>query len=194
MPGYHYSYWYDTCNAFFDTSFSPSRFPGASINSLGHVMQMGRGQAIVSDRTRICKSEYTPHPIAITGFGVWIGDPADPEFQPYDYVVSNVLKLPRHVDTSVYGFHYCHLYEVHLSKPIVMDSLFYLTGSFHNNILQGWSYHNIPTVYAGEFVGNYPPEVDCKAPLWTIYSPSSFICLWLTMLRWLPSPSTAAWV
>lgn len=24
LPGYHYSYWYDTCNAFFDTSRSPA--------------------------------------------------------------------------------------------------------------------------------------------------------------------------
>ena len=221
LPGYHYSYWYDTCNAFFDTSRSPSLFPTWPVNSLGHVRQGYQGRALTLDYLRICKSEYTPHPIAITGFGVWIGDPADPRFQPSECVVPNasrgteyvyvvrydsindsvhfidsarwdtaapkVLKLPRHVDTSVYGFHYCHLYEVHLSKPIVMDSLFYLTGSFHNNILQGWSYHNIPTVYAGEFVGNYPPEVDCKALLWTIYSPSSSHSWATAPLVWKPN-------
>ena len=185
LPGYHYSYWYDTCWHYFDTLWPHP-----------YVFQVRR-MSVSSDFERYVKGECTDHPIAITGFGVWQADPNNPGCEPPGYVIPNaervpeyvfvhkhdrirdtivyidsarwdtaapkVLKLPRHADTNRFGFNYCFLHEVHLSKPIIVDSVFYLSGSFHNNVQQFNSYFHIPSVYAAEQISLSGHQ--CLAPV-----------------------------
>ena len=162
MPGYHYSWWYDTMPVYYDTD----RFNGYAMNRLRMWTHQYENYYLV------LHSEYVEHPAAITGVGVWVvdetmipeeechvhytwknNDSPMPEYvhvfqydaqrdTPYCLVGSirwdtaspKVLKIPQGEDTNRWGFHYCYLYEARTSNPIFVDSTFFLAGSFNNNI------------------------------------------------------------
>jgi len=65
----------------------------------------------------------------------------------WDTASPKVLMVPYHADTDLYGFKHVHLYEVRLDKPIHVDSVFYLGGTYNNNHIEHWSYPAYPTRY-----------------------------------------------
>lgn len=163
MPGYHYSWWYDTLPAYFDTD--------RTVGGIYMLRHLGSCNYHL-------KSEYVEHPAAITGVGVWVVDETiDPEYAPsgvwkdtnrpmpeyahvfrydsqqqmairlgsirWDTAAPKILKIPKGEDTNRWGFLYCYLYEARTSNPIFVDSTFYMGGSFNNNVLDP------------SFIGNY---------------------------------------
>ena len=176
LPGYHYSWWYDTTFCYLDLT-NPYNYHiewplGLCRSSVGY------------DRYDLyAKMEYVEHPAAITGIGVWVMDSTIADIQlaypvqnpnrlllpeyidifqydqendsavlvarvQWDTATPKVMKVPLHSDTALYGFEYCYLYEVNLPTPVRVDSSFYLVGTKHNNEEAGGVYSNYPTIYA----------------------------------------------
>lgn len=175
LPGYHYTEWFDTCNAYFDTNYPPSHFP--SYEQSGAITHE---HYCAQFPEWIVRPEHVDHPAAITGVSVWQTDTfLDPEFHPlphsdnprlpeyvnilkpvgdtillfdsirWDTATAKLYKIPYNIDTATYGFKYCLLYEAHLKNPIYVDSLFYLAGTFNNNVMPNiaW-YARKPTCYS----------------------------------------------
>lgn len=176
LPGYHYTEWYDTCDAYFDTSHSPYSYPTHPWH--GRIYEIFYCPSASEWKLR---PEYVDHPAAITGVGVWQTDTwLSPAFNPprpyfnnprvpeyvnifksfndtillfdsirWDTATPKIYKIPYHFDTATYGFKYCLLYEVHLKTPILVDSQFYLAGTTNNNNipLNDFMYRSKPTCY-----------------------------------------------
>ena len=68
----------------------------------------------------------------------------------WDTATPQMLKLPRNHDTATYGFEYCYLYRVYFDTFITVDSVFYIGGSFFNNLIPDYhAYLHLPTFYVG---------------------------------------------
>ena len=68
----------------------------------------------------------------------------------WDTATPQILKLPRNHDTATYGFEYCYLYKVYFDTFITVDSVFYIGGSFFNNLIPDYhAYLHLPTFYVG---------------------------------------------
>ena len=52
----------------------------------------------------------------------------------WDTAARKVWKFPIHVDSAVYGFRYVYLYELKFDHPVVVDSLYYIAGTWSNMI------------------------------------------------------------
>ena len=177
LPGYHYSWWYDTTFCYLDLT-----------NPYNHLLDYDLGMcrsAVGYDMDILyAKMEYVEHPAAITGIGVWVMDSTIAETQlaypvqnpsrlllpeyidifqydvgkdsailvarvQWDTATPKVMKVPLHSDTALYGFEYCYLYEVNLPTPVRVDSSFYMVGTKNNNMVSNMGvYNNYPTVYA----------------------------------------------
>ena len=68
----------------------------------------------------------------------------------WDTATKQMLKLPRNHDTATYGFEYYYLYKVYFDTFITVDSVFYIGGSFFNNLIPDYhAYLHLPTFYVG---------------------------------------------
>lgn len=204
MPGYHYSWWYDTMPVYFDTDRTTSAL---------HMLDI-RGSWLLELR-----SEYVEHPAAITGVGVWVVDETiDPQFSRHDICLDTsykmpeyvhvyqydgqrdtqyrvgsirwdtaaprILKIPKGEDTNRWGFLYCYLYEARTSSPIFVDSTFFLAGSFNNNVVDStlWAYRYKPVSYAivcWSAAGQWnvtPQRIICLDTIRNVWMPSSWVC------------------
>ena len=56
----------------------------------------------------------------------------------WDTAARKVWKFPINVDSAVYGFRYVYLYDLKFDHPVVVDSIYYISGTFYN------SYHFTP--------------------------------------------------
>lgn len=179
LPGYHYSWWYDT--TFFYLDLTNPHYSHDLNLTMCH-------NALASDHLiRYAKMEYVNHPAAITGIGVWVLDstladidlsfPVQNPSRPlpeyidifqydrgkdsailvarvqWDTATPKVMKVPLHSDTALYGFEYCYLYEVNLPTPVRVDSSFYLVGTKNNNETNEDGYFYYPTIYAHAALG-----------------------------------------
>ena len=177
LPGYHYSWWYDTTFCYLDLT-NPYNY------RMDYDLGMCRSAEGYDIDIQYAKMEYVEHPAAITGIGVWVMDStmldlglAFPVQNPnrlllpeyidifqydqekdsavlvarvqWDTATPKVMKVPLHSDTALYGFEYCYLYEVNLPTPVRVDSSFYMVGTKNNNVVSNSGvYDNYPTVYA----------------------------------------------
>ena len=189
LPGYHYTEWFDTCDVYFDTNYSPSHYPAWDEHGA-----LFRHRHCTHGNIWWVRPEYVNHPAAITGVGVWQTDTfLDPLFQPlpnhgnprvpeyinilkpvndtillfdsirWDTATPKLYKIPYNIDTVTYGFKYCLLYEAHLKNPIYVDSLFYLAGTSNNNDVDDmFMYNSKPTCYTDLCVIN---SFACGDPL-----------------------------
>ena len=157
LPGYHYSWWYDTTFCYLDLP-NPYAYPSLSLTMWN---------TCSFPDLRYAKMEYVDHPTAITSLGVWVLDSTIADIQlsypvqnpsrpfpeyidifqydwekdsavllaraQWDTATPKVMKVPLHSDTAQYGFEYCYLYEVNLPTPVLVDSSFYLAGTNNNN-------------------------------------------------------------
>ena len=147
LPGYHYTWWYDTCWAFFDTTYPTHE---GAFDLFTFIEPVWSWYVV---------PEIVDHPAAITGFGVWAGkpdsqyltfnEPRKPEYvvvfqyandtmvfvdsARWDTAARKIYKTPRNFDTARYGFYYIGLYEVHLKNPILVDSSFFLAVTANSN-------------------------------------------------------------
>ena len=189
LPGYHYTEWFDTCDVYFDTNYSPSHYPAWDEHGA-----LFRHRHCTHGNIWWVRPEYVNHPAAITGVGVWQTDTfLDPTFHPlpnhgnprvpeyinilkpvndtillfdsirWDTATPKLYKIPYNIDTVTYGFKYCLLYEAHLKNPIYVDSLFYLAGTSNNNDVDDmFMYNSKPTCYTDLCVIN---SFACGDPL-----------------------------
>jgi hypothetical protein len=160
----YYSEWYDTALAFWDTNgpcclnrnepagYTPTIYEAWS-DYTSRPLQV-RGLALMhtinwsSDcypRTVHWPSGRVPEYIALyQGAGdslIWLAS------AQWDTATPQVLKLPKKQDTSLYGFEYCYLYRVYFDKPITVDSVFYIAGSYYNNYFEDGTWTHEPTAY-----------------------------------------------
>lgn len=183
LPGYHYTYWFENCDYFNNDSGSciMSQFCSAVSNYQSSGCVKTRWDSVA-------------HPTAITGIGVMdssmdltdLRRPTAPEYvYIYQYVGNwdtvllldsvrwdtasfRILRMPWHRDTSIRPVLYFRFYEVNLSKPVVVDSVFLLGGSCNSNTgntnTQNVTYHHLcgwtpetPSLWCGNRV--YSPNV-----------------------------------
>ena len=175
LPGYHYTEWFATCDAYFDTNHPPSHYP-----SWGQAGAINQNECLEPSSYWWVRPEHVDHPAAITGVGVWQTDTyLNPDYHPsphynnprlpeyvnifkpvgdtmllfdsirWDTATAKLYKIPYNIDTVTYGFKYCYLYEAHLKNPIYVDSLFYLAGTSNNNHIDDCGmYYSKPTCYS----------------------------------------------
>jgi len=68
----------------------------------------------------------------------------------WDTASPQILKLPCNHDTATYGLDSCYLYRVYFDTFVTVDSVFYIGGSFFNNLMpDGFAYKHVPTFYVG---------------------------------------------
>ncbi len=65
----------------------------------------------------------------------------------WDTAEGKVLRIPYHCDTDKYGYATFWFHEALFDTPVVVDSFFYLGGSHYNNVMRGFDYLHLPTVY-----------------------------------------------
>lgn len=186
------SYWYDTCAEYLDTvSFRPpAPTTGHCGNTCGRMYLMTIGGGF-RNGTLLAKPECTIHPAALKGVGVWV-DPyprsseaywdSVSKLPEYIYVVQKgagdtmifldsvrwdtaecrVLKVPLNVDSAAYGFRYCLLYTAYFDKPVEVDSVYYLAGSFYSNVIELNTAMHRKTAYAGAIVSRQIRNGLCR--------------------------------
>ena len=70
----------------------------------------------------------------------------------WDTARCQILKVPLNADTGKYGFKYSQLYTAYFNQPVVVDSLFFMAGSCHNNVLSNnWYLQHPLTLYNGVY-------------------------------------------
>jgi|GEM_PF-1981062 len=181
LPGYYYSYWYDECPSYTDTSeYSLAQTHGAFF-----LTWTGTGS---SPDHLWSLSDYVAHPAAIVGIAVLSTDKAQnpsvaegwpvlngPRKPEYVYVLNydsasqqatvlgtarwdtcqrKIYKLPRHIDSARFRYRYTYISEVTLDTPIYVDSTFYLCGTWENNRLVGDSHFPAPPIFYTYLDGN----------------------------------------
>ena len=184
LPGYHYSWWYEESPAYYyeegDTlsgcwnSLMMYGFGGDEyIELYDHIAKMEyvrHPAAITGIGVWVVDSSVWP--------GFWkplpITNPVrtEPEYVDifqydkegdsaicvasvqWDTATPRILKVPFNADTDYYGFSYCYLYEVNLATPILVDSSFYLAGTYYNNMPSNGVYPQMPTAYGYLFRRN----------------------------------------
>lgn len=68
----------------------------------------------------------------------------------WDTARPQIMKLPRNHDTATWGFEYCYLYRVNFDTAITVDSVFYIGGTFFNNLMPDYyAFEHLPTFYVG---------------------------------------------
>ena len=145
-PHYYYSNWYDTCPEFLRADYAYFNL----FERDGYASQI------------VIQSDYTPEPLEIQGVSVmvkavnmssltmpcrnnyhgpeWVflfrkeGDKMVPiDSARWDTVPYKIAKMPSSADTVNYPFRYAHIHEARFKQPILVDSTFYLGGTFHSN-------------------------------------------------------------
>lgn len=153
LPGYHYTYWFDnTC------SFYSQPYPSLSYSYAFNGTKYYSGSTFLGMK-HLARWDSVGHPTGIMGIGVmessippqptWGGGPRQAEYVyilqyvgtdtllmldsvRWDTASYHILRIPTKADTSVEPW-YFRFYEVNLSKPIFVDSIFYMTGSTYTN-------------------------------------------------------------
>lgn len=100
----------------------------------------------------------------------------------WDTAAAKVLRLPVSCDTLEHGYRNFWLHEARFSKPIVLDSIFYLGGTKYNNELLGTGvYKHRPTAYGyimnfawGQNACHWDNRIDC---LYTPYNDRWIKCV-----------------
>ena len=68
----------------------------------------------------------------------------------WDTATPQIYKLPCNHDTATWGFDSCYLYRVYFDTAVTVDSVFYIGGSFFNNLMpDDLAYLHVPTFYVG---------------------------------------------
>lgn len=174
LPGYYYSYWYDECPTYTDTSEYSLALTHGAFNITWH----GTGS---NPDNLWCFSECVAQPAAIVGIAVlsidkalnpsvsegWpvLNGPRKPEYVyvlNYDSVSQQVTvlgtarwdtcqrkiyKLPRHIDSARFRYRYTYISEVTLDTPIYVDTLFYMGGTEENDRLVNDSHFPSPPTF-----------------------------------------------
>ena len=128
-------------------------------------------------RPLLAKGERVKYPAAVKGVSVWVYDLKDswrileythaPEYiytyqkgsiengdsmvlldsARWDTAEFKIMKIPLNVDSNRFGFWCCRLYNVFFEKPVEVDSLFFLAGSFNSSYGMDVYWPYIPTKY-----------------------------------------------
>lgn len=180
-PGYHLTYWFDD-NCIYWTS--PRLTYTFATNNLFAPGQVYTDSGYVGS-TQWCRWDSVAHPTGIMGIGVMVTTngyppPTQPEYVcimqyvgtdtllvldsvRWDTASYSILKFPMKTDTcSRVASHtepkYFKFYEVNLTKPIVVDSIFYMTGTCNSGSQRlGYNCPYIPVApgnpsYCGDIV------------------------------------------
>lgn len=196
LPGYYYPWWYDECHAYTDTTciFLDRNHGAIHINWYGtgnHPDYLHATSNFVDYPAAIVGIGVFTIDHDLHG-GVEVGapiieGPREPEYIyifTYDSIknVTNVLgkfrwdtcqtkliKLPRHADTARFGHCLSYFNEVHLDTAIIVDSMFYMAGTWENN--RGYPYllTSPPTFYTYiEPMPIVPPDPDAHSE-WCVF-------------------------
>ena len=65
----------------------------------------------------------------------------------WDTAGYQILKVPLNADSARFGFGRCLLYTVYFKKPVEVDSLFFIAGTFNSNIVTWEPYWNHKPIY-----------------------------------------------
>ncbi len=93
----------------------------------------------------------------------------------WDTLTPHVLKLPQKSRTDNQDFLYCYAYEGYFQTPMILDTVFYIMGTYRSNWCDSMNtyfsgrYHYYPTVYTAVTDGNAGECLHCPKGL-NIYS------------------------
>ena len=173
LPGYHYTHWFDSCDAWNDTTEFGWLYLNHTIWNTGWSF--------------IAIENHVEFPALIKGFGVmaetketnpelfrealgdrskprvaeyvymWMGEPAPigsgatfVDSARYDTAELKIYKVPMRADTNRFGFEHFAFFEVYLDTPIYVDggATFLLGGTQWNNLgSYGTGVGALPTSY-----------------------------------------------
>ena len=168
-PNYYYSEWYDTCPGYFHpwTHCSGPNGPdsvygsGLCKNYIDQMSNMKWGLSFHTDR-----------PLWIKGLAALVEkDPTGyyrqnetrlPEYLylyqyttllqfkdsiRWDTVAPKIALFPKLIDTTTFGCYESYVFENYFKEPILVDSTFYIAGTFNSNIGDRATSPYIPTEY-----------------------------------------------
>ena len=153
---YYYNEWYDNCEHYTNCTSEYTDRNWFFATPARHVAMSGMPFDIVA-------REYTvPGRVAIKGLVALADGFINPEYMMlfqydttapgntalldmvrWDTAARKIMKLPQCVATMNQGdptkFMYIDSYEAYLNKPVVVDSLFYIAGTFKSDTMDRWA-------------------------------------------------------